>query len=71
MDLSHSRPGEEEGDPGAGPPGGLLWEQVCDPGGRRLSPCALGLGLLCQEPSPSRARSRPPGHFVFSPCSPD
>lgn len=32
MDLSHG-PGAEEGGPGAGLAGGLLWEQVCGAGG--------------------------------------
>lgn len=47
MDLSHPRPGgNEEGGAGAGPPEGLLWEQVCGAGGvGGQGPGALGLGL--------------------------
>lgn len=33
MDLSHGGPGDEEGSPGSGLPGNLLWEQVCGTGG--------------------------------------
>lgn len=33
MDLSHGRPGDGQGGPGAGLPGGLLWEQVGSTGG--------------------------------------
>ncbi|XP_032178495.1 protein unc-13 homolog D isoform X3 [Mustela erminea] len=37
MDLSHGGPGTEEGGPGAGLAGGLLWEQI-EPASHHLSP---------------------------------
>ncbi|XP_024616608.1 protein unc-13 homolog D isoform X2 [Neophocaena asiaeorientalis asiaeorientalis] len=37
MDPSHGGPGDEEGGPGAGPPGALLWEQI-EPTSHHLSP---------------------------------
>uniref|UniRef100_A0A8C7AX32 Unc-13 homolog D n=1 Tax=Neovison vison TaxID=452646 RepID=A0A8C7AX32_NEOVI len=37
MDLSHGGPGDEEGGPGAGLAGGLLWEQI-EPASHHLSP---------------------------------
>ncbi|XP_037666762.1 protein unc-13 homolog D isoform X2 [Choloepus didactylus] len=37
MDPSHGTPGDEEGSPGAGPPGGLLWEQI-EPPSHHFSP---------------------------------
>uniref|UniRef100_A0A9L0JQ17 Unc-13 homolog D n=1 Tax=Equus asinus TaxID=9793 RepID=A0A9L0JQ17_EQUAS len=37
MDLSHGRPGDEDGSLGAGAPGGLLWEQI-EPPSHHFSP---------------------------------
>ncbi|XP_032946144.1 protein unc-13 homolog D isoform X2 [Rhinolophus ferrumequinum] len=37
MDLSHGRPGDEEGGPGSGHPGGQLWEQI-EPPSHHFSP---------------------------------
>lgn len=54
MDLGGHRPGAEEGGPAAGPPGGLLGEQVRGGGGG--GGLDAGPGLLCEEPL---LRSRP------------
>ena len=53
MDPSHGRPGDKEGGPGAGPPGGLPQEQVRSTAGLDAGcwgPRALGLGLPWGEP---------------------
>lgn len=67
MDFSRGQPGDQEGGPGPGLPGGLLWEQVCSPGGLEAGdPAALGLGLLGEEPFLlSEPWSRPWGHLSF------
>lgn len=67
MDLSHSRPGDKEGGPGIGPPGGLLGEQVCGVGWR------LGAGAPGPKPGPALGGavlppepwSRPPNTLFF------